>query len=246
MGEAEEGSWRGVCWVWCIRILWKWCDGADAYARFTPKRRVELDRRQWQSLLHHITVEALVLQKAKRPTGQVCYPRLADSNGWMHTRNATIKPSATGKGITVTFPDPNAELQILASIPKELMEGAQGLQDEDALFTEVEGAIAESGDRNITGQKPKGRLPPAWMDVSVSNPGLKIAVRTAHSQSETLLMPSRSSNVRFNSPAPVCLTLSSALQPLLQTFTKAISPKSPQRSCMTRRKSSDSRPTCLT
>lgn len=177
-GYVPATNWDGLERVGNTDWVKAKADQGEQYVGFVPKRRVDLSNRQWEMLLHHVMVEALVLQKAGRPAGQVCYPRAAGSNVWMHTRNGTIQPSAAGGGVNVVFTDPQAEQQILQAIPQEL----QQPQDERALFGEVEGAVAQG---ELAGQqaeagKQSGFLPPAWMDVSIQDPTLKMAVSFAN------------------------------------------------------------------
>jgi hypothetical protein len=135
--------------------------------------------KQWQMLLHNIMVEILVLQKARRPAGQVCYPRNPRSDSWMRTRTADIKPSATGSGVNVTFSGAESEAEILRAIPDEMPE--QQAPDQYLLFRELEQAVAVSdyvGQATAKSDK-NARLPPAWMDVSINHPGTKMAVSPA-------------------------------------------------------------------
>ena len=170
---VQSSTWDGLEQVGSEAWVQQRADRGEQYVGFMPKKRVELDSTQWAMLLHHVTVEALVLQKAGRDVEQVCWPRGEGSHGWMYTRGARVQPSVNG-GVTVGFTQAEAEGLILQAIPLEAAEG-QTL-DEAALFGEVEGAVADGSSAEGESGKKNGFLPPAWMDVSLHDPRLKMAV----------------------------------------------------------------------
>ncbi|EMC93038.1 hypothetical protein BAUCODRAFT_37960 [Baudoinia panamericana UAMH 10762] len=156
-------------------------DKGEQYVGFVPKKRIELGSSQWMMLLHHITVELLVLQKAGRPVGQVCYPRqgLEDPNSysWLYTRSGTIETGSKSDGIKVIFADPLAEERLLLAIPKSLSESQ--LQDERALMSELEGAVAESASSAGNGALDATRnVSPArgWMEAPLKDANIKMAL----------------------------------------------------------------------
>ena len=126
-------------------------------------------------LLHHISVEILVLQRAGRLTGEVCYPRYQGTQSWMHTREARIEPAAAGQGTKLTFTNPQAEQHILQAIPEELP--VDHVADEQALFSEVEHAVAQGASAEHVNEA-KEHLPSTWSSVSIKDPSVKMAVCT--------------------------------------------------------------------
>ncbi|OTA22510.1 hypothetical protein BTJ68_14935 [Hortaea werneckii EXF-2000] len=97
--------------------------------------------------------------------------RVGSAANWEATRNARLQASVDG-GVTVHFATPEDERTILASIPTTLPQTAT--QDQETLLNEVtnavEGNLAEGDDIG------NGKLPPAWMDLSLHEPALKMAL----------------------------------------------------------------------
>lgn len=168
---VQSMTWDGLERIGSEQWVRERADQGEQYVGFLPWKRVQLDAAQWQMLLHHVTVEALTLQKAGRDVEQVCWPRVGSAANWEVTRNARLQASVDG-GVTVHFGTPEDESTILASIPTTLPENAT--QDQETLVNEVtnavQGDLAEGEDGGI------GKLPPAWMDISLHEPTLKMAV----------------------------------------------------------------------
>ncbi|KAK3653658.1 hypothetical protein LTR56_004513 [Elasticomyces elasticus] len=151
-------------------------DQGEQYVGFVPKKRVELSNKQWQMLLHHIMVEILALQQAGRAPGQVCYPRNADMYTWRQTRKAAMKSATNRAGATVSFSDLAAEQFVLQAIPESAP--TETVQDQQVLINEVEFAVADADD--ALGWKASSDLSaPSWMDISIKNPSVKMAVCVA-------------------------------------------------------------------
>jgi len=115
-------------------------------------------------------VEALTLQKAGRVLHEVCYPRV-DGKNWQYTHNTTIATDADGVP-TLEYADERAEQAILRSIAEPASEEQQA--NSEALFEEVTNTVAE-GKLLQASEKPSF-LAPVWMDFSMKDPELKMAV----------------------------------------------------------------------
>jgi len=119
-------------------------------------------------------VELLTLQNAGRSLEEICHPR-TEGNNWAHTQNTTITISEDGAA-TLQFADVQAEQAILQAIPESASseQRTDRQADSEAIMEEVMDIVAEGrfagngGDRSL--------LPPSWMDVSLKDPQLKIAV----------------------------------------------------------------------
>ncbi|KAK5732873.1 hypothetical protein LTR17_010146 [Elasticomyces elasticus] len=148
-------------------------DQGEQYVGFVPKKRVELSNKQWQMLLHHIMVEILALQQAGRAPGQVCYPRNADMYTWRQTRKAAMKSATNRASATVSFSDLAAEQFVLQAIPESA--STETAQDQQVLINEVEFAVADADE--ALGWKASSDLSaPSWMDISIKNPSVKMAL----------------------------------------------------------------------
>lgn len=174
---VQATSWDGLESVGSVEWVKQRADRGEQYVGFAPKKRVELKGGQWEMLLHHIAVEVLVLERAGRDVEQVCWPRVQGGMGsWVYTRNATVQPSSDG-GVTLGFTQAEAEQQILQAIPDTTPDAL--VQDAQALFSEVEGAVAEEGGLPEYANGGGKRTQPVWMDFSLTDPTLKLAVRTS-------------------------------------------------------------------
>merc|ERR1712230_259947 len=118
---VQSTTWDGLERIGSEQWVRERADQGEQYVGFLPWKRVQLDAAQWQMLLHHVTVEALTLQKAGRDVEQVCWPRIGSAANWEATRNARLQASVDG-GVTVHFGTPEDEGTILASIPTTLPE----------------------------------------------------------------------------------------------------------------------------
>ncbi|TKA32036.1 hypothetical protein B0A50_01282 [Salinomyces thailandicus] len=167
---VQAVTWDGLEQVGSEQWVRERADRGEQYVGFRPGKRVRLDAAQWRALLHHVVVELLTLQKAKRALEEACWPRVGESETWVHTRQARIQSSVDGS-VTMSFAQAEAEATILASIPTRHPE--QMTQNAEALSREVEGAVAEGGPADAA-DGPKGNIPPAWMDMSIQDPALKI------------------------------------------------------------------------
>ncbi|KAK5680462.1 hypothetical protein LTS10_007390 [Elasticomyces elasticus] len=148
-------------------------DQGEQYYGFVPKKRVELSNKQWQMLLHHIMVEVIALQQAGRAPGQVCFPRNADMYTWRQTRKAAMKSATNRAGATVSFSDLAAEQFVLQAIPENAP--TETVQDQQVLINEVEFAVADADE--ALGWKASSDLSaPSWMDISIKNPSVKMAL----------------------------------------------------------------------
>ncbi|KAI7348696.1 hypothetical protein KC354_g13494 [Hortaea werneckii] len=168
---VQSMTWDGLERIGSEQWVRERADQGEQYVGFLPWKRVQLDAAQWQMLLHHVTVEALTLQKAGRDVEQVCWPRVGSAANWEVTRNARLQASVDG-GVTVHFGTPEDESTILASIPTTLPENAT--QDQETLVNEVTNAV--QGDLAEGEDGGNGKLPPAWMDISLHEPTLKMAL----------------------------------------------------------------------
>ncbi|KAK5128418.1 hypothetical protein LTR85_003086 [Meristemomyces frigidus] len=165
---VQSTTWSGLESVGSEEWVKKRADQGEPYIGFAPRKRMELSNERWVMLLQHITVEALVLQKAQRDVEAVCWPRGSSVTSWAHTRRATIQPSVDG-GVTVSFAQPEAEQEILQAIPLELPQDRT--QSEEAISQHLQPAVAGSQE-----SKQKGSMAPAWMDVSLQDSALKMAI----------------------------------------------------------------------
>jgi len=118
-------------------------------------------------LLHHVIVEILTLQKAGRVPGDVCLGRRPFANSWQKTRKAQLKANTTGTGVAVSYPFPAVEERVLTAIDSSSPAESTLLQQ--SLTAKAESAVFVAG---ISSEGPA----PAWMNVSIKDPSVKMAV----------------------------------------------------------------------
>jgi hypothetical protein len=166
---VPASSWDGLERIGSVEWVKQRADQGEKYVGFAPAKRLELSNAQWEMLLKHVAVEALVLHRAGREIEEICRSRIPDARSWLYTRGATLEISPDGT-VGVTFPQAEAEEEILRAVP-----GEENVQDDEAVSREVEAAIAESAEGE--GDAATTNSPPAWMSISLHDPVLKLAVR---------------------------------------------------------------------
>ncbi|KAK5118023.1 hypothetical protein LTR62_004067 [Meristemomyces frigidus] len=182
-------TWDGLQRVGSEEWVKARADRGEQYVGFVPKTRVELTEKQWQLLLHDIMVEILVLQKAGRPVGQICYPRGLEGYGpseLLDVCNGEIAPSADGTGITISFSTDGARKRMLNAIPSRLSEPVPQepvLDEQESLDAPIEDAgeliSAQEEhmlfmDSHIAASQDRSR--PTWMKIPITGPHVKIAL----------------------------------------------------------------------
>ncbi|KAK4541166.1 hypothetical protein LTR36_008240 [Oleoguttula mirabilis] len=163
---VQSTTWAGLESVGSVDWVQQRADRGEKYVGFAAQKRMELSNAHWAMLLHHITVEALVLQKAGRDVGAVCWPRVDNASSWERTRGATILPSVDG-GVTVTFTQAEAEREVLQAIPQALP--VERTQNDETLFIQLQAALAEA---NTSKREDLSAL----LHVSLQDPTLKMAI----------------------------------------------------------------------
>ena len=135
-----------------------------------PSKRIHLSDAHLSNLIHHITVEALVLQKAGRDLNQLCYPRGKAPKAWQHTNNAHIEADENGNASLLFYAE-DAERVILRAIPgqrpKRLEQeaGSENVLTKDELASLLEGVPA-----------PGMEVAGLWRHTMLSDPNVKFAV----------------------------------------------------------------------
>lgn len=176
-------NWDGLERIGSEKWVKAKADRGEQYLGFVAQKKVELDNKQWEMLLHHVVVEVFALQKAGRDVDEVCHARQEGSSNWIYTKGARITQSVNG-GITIDFAQADDEQQLLQAIQDAKTE--RHLQPEENTFVEgqgsniqqlareVEGAVSGDALAEESAQRPF--LPPAWMDIKLNDPHLKLAV----------------------------------------------------------------------
>ncbi|KAF2772855.1 hypothetical protein EJ03DRAFT_371763 [Teratosphaeria nubilosa] len=166
---VQAQTWDGLEMVGGVEWVKARADRGEPYRGFVRDTRAEMSDTQWRTLLHHITVEALVLQKAGRVAGEICNPRAEDSKNWMHTKSATVQPSVDG-GVTVSFAQAEVEEQIAKGIIEDDPEGQP--QHNNDLRLELKRALAASQNDGIAEDSAIS----TWTDITLQDPSLKLAI----------------------------------------------------------------------
>lgn len=193
-------NWDGLERVGSEKWIKAKADRGEQYLGFIAQKRVELNHKQWEMLLHHVTVEALALQKAGRNVEELCHARNEGSSNWLCTKGAKLQQNVDG-GITISFAQAKDEQQLLRAITDANTEGNLSTGENPSigehglsmqrLIREVEGVVSEGAPAEEGGQKHS--LPSVWMDFTLNDPQLKLAVRasTPISMTPNVLMPRR-------------------------------------------------------
>ncbi|KAK5132822.1 hypothetical protein LTR08_008623 [Meristemomyces frigidus] len=165
---VQATTWQGLETVGSVEWVKKRADTGDVYAGFAPPdRSARLRGAQWEMLLRHVVVEAVVLRKAGRSAEQICWPR-EGSDSWSLTRGALLEYSSVG-GLVATFSEAGAEKRLRNAIPKKLPE-VQATQTPEDSGDQLREAIA------LAPPERPGNATPAWMAMPLQDPGLKLAI----------------------------------------------------------------------
>lgn len=152
---------------------------------------MKLNDEQWQRLLHHVTVEALVLEAAGRDLDDLYLTRNG-IDGYKATSQTSIIPDDTIGLASLQFRSAQLQEKILSQIPepKPKIALAEASETEDGtgesvvqeametdsashpLTVEVLGPITHSIKLKQYGAEQ------AWMNLRLKNPSIKLAVRS--------------------------------------------------------------------
>jgi hypothetical protein len=95
--------------------------GADCWmCRFNPRRKLDFSPDEWLRLLHHVTVEAMVLVQAGRDVNALWTERAVNSADWRRT--ARVKVNVVNGAVELQFPTEEMKELTLKAMPQSLAE----------------------------------------------------------------------------------------------------------------------------
>ncbi|KAH9844824.1 histone transcription regulator 3 [Teratosphaeria destructans] len=168
---VQAQTWDGLEKVGGVKWVKARADRGEPYVGFVPRKGINLHDQQWRRLLHHITVEALVLQKAGRGAEEICNPRAVGNKNWMHTKGAAVQPSVDG-GLTVSFTQAELEAQVVRGIIEDNPEKHRQHENDLQLRRGLKQALAFSPKGGTVGDAATS----TWTDITLQDPSLKLAI----------------------------------------------------------------------
>lgn len=165
---------------------------------------MELTNRQWEKLLHHITVEVLALRQAGRILDDICNARQKTDNPHK-TRTATIRRGNGQPGVTLKI-DEGVEKAIPAT--EDTTEESADLlaPEEQALTQEVYAAVGGDDLAQYTTSIQ-------WMDMRLADPQIKLAVSAWYILMVAIVLELTSSSFRLSNEQCNCLASAFRIMP---------------------------------
>ena len=136
------------------------------------QKKLVLRDEEWKKLLHHVAVEILALQQARRDFDQICYQR-ATGRSWRSTLGVKIGFDGDKATLPKKKGRDEAIKEVLRRIPTTSQEA--GPLTLALLKEEAEGAAGWRKNSKERGQI--AQEDDSWMQMPLSNPVMKLAVR---------------------------------------------------------------------
>lgn len=152
-----------------------------------PGKRSSLSDKQWQQLLHHVAVEALALEAARRDLNDISLPRSGEFEAWRQTRTTSIKLDEETGAASLQFASAESHEGLLSYIPQAEPEvsvsendGAETTEQLQEPVDQQEGG-GESTLSLLISKLPRAKLRQyeadlRWMNMRLNNPLVKLAV----------------------------------------------------------------------